>query len=567
MQAKKNRKTNKILPFRRDAGFYYKMADEAIAKSDFVTALRFLFHALSIDKNNIDYRIRLAEVYTMMEQYSVSNNIYFEIYGSDKTATDVFYGIGQNYYYENNIDAALYYLNSFAAATFDEEDIDSAEILRLFEESMEDNDLDDYRLVYPEKPSSPEDTVGIARNLVRQNNFEEAAEVYRAALNSDLQNTHIRNNLAMALSFSKKYKEAEETALSVLDFDADNYFALCSLCLIYNHEGEKQKKEKTLKKLLKYQTDDLAEIFKIATTLCEIGEHQTAVKYLHRIHRAKPYDSNILLLIALAEYNSGNFDASLKFFVKLLRIFENDHMAVFYIKYLKSITSGKITDYPKTLPYSPMLPPDETKKRLQTLAAYCLLPAAELEKKWRGEDLAELCDWAMTLGDDSATVSAARLVGRITAPDALVYLRNQLINTNSDNVLRKEIIKILVSRGETKPIDYLSDDIFTTVVPKAPKALADMPAVFREAFASAFAVLCFVTESFETKLRRAMSAIIKHAVEKGGETVDSLTSASTIAAVLCFKIEAGKLMSKKSFLCDIFETDIKTFNKYLVGLS
>jgi len=57
----------KVLSFERDAAFYYDMAENALAKNDLMTALRALFLTVKQDPRDIDAKIRLAEVYTMME--------------------------------------------------------------------------------------------------------------------------------------------------------------------------------------------------------------------------------------------------------------------------------------------------------------------------------------------------------------------------------------------------------------------------------------------------------------------------------------------------------------------
>jgi tetratricopeptide (TPR) repeat protein len=394
--------------------------------------------------------------------------------------------------------------------------------------------------------------------------FSEAADLYETAVRIDGGNTHAKNHLTLCYYFLKNYKRAGEIALSVLAEDEDNLFALSNYCLVTSAAGKRRKYRQAVEKLLAYETDDMAELFKIASTLCETGEHREGARYLYRIHRVKPYDIHVMMLIAIAEYNSGNLENSLKFFVKCRKLFEDDPISVFFIGYINGIRNGTIKNHEKTLLYGPVLPVSESEKRIKMLTSYLALGTDELVKKWRTGDLKEICEWALYLGDDELAVSVVRLVGRMPACECVDYLRSKLVHIYSGNILGKEIIKILVRRGETRAINYLYDDIFTTVVPKYPKILADMPDVFRDAYALAFAVLCFVTEKFERKLKRVYEAMLKAVSEKEGV---SLVSAPAIAAVLCFKIAAGELMSKKDFLCEVFETDIRTFNRYLAALS
>jgi tetratricopeptide (TPR) repeat protein len=554
------KKNDDILSFEVDANFFCSYAEEAIKKSDFATAIRYLLRAQSLDKNNEDILMRLAECYTLIEQFEYSNNIYFKILSRDEDAVDCLYGLGQNYYYLNNLDASLFYLNAYAADA-EPLDFDEYSSLDLVEAEADDELISKFRLVHPKPKPSARDAIAIAKNLMKQNKFEDAAEMFLAALSVDPNLTFAKNNLCLCYFFLNKYEQAADVANEVLRQDADNVFALCNLATIYNTLGQNAKCREVLSRIITKEPSDITDLYKIATTCCEIEKHDYARDYLLLIHHKKPYDINILFLLAISLYNLRQYKESLKYFVSILKIFEKNHTAKFYVKYLKSIIDGNAAAKPLVLPYSPQLPQAEIEDRIDSLNNFAALPLSKLKAAWNG-GLYELCDWALSLCDYRLSRNVLRLIAKIKDEKSADFMCAQLINVFQSNLIKKEIIRLLVLNGK-KSIVFLIEDALKTIKIKYPDDFKAMPATFRDAYALAASTLAFVTEFFEDKLFKTFKGILK--TINAGEI--AITSSNTLAAVLCYKMSDNELTDKKEFLCQIFDSNIKTFNKYLIKLN
>jgi tetratricopeptide (TPR) repeat protein len=556
------KKNDNILSFDVDANFFCSYAEEAIKKSDFATAIRYLLRAQGLDKNNEDILMRLAECYTLIEQFEYSNNIYFKILSRDEEAVDCLYGLGQNYYYLNNLEASLFYLKAYASDA-EPLDFDEYSSLDLVEAAADDELISKFRLVHPEPKPTTRDAIAIAKNLMKQNKFEDAAEMFLAALSVDPNLIFAKNNLCLCYFFLNRLDEAAAAATEVLRQDADNVFALCNLATIYNTLGQNAKCREVLGRIITNKPDDITDLYKIATTCCEIEKHSYARDYLLLIHHKKPYDINILFLLAISLYNLKQYGESLKYFVSILKIFEKNHTAKFYVKYLKNIIDGVAEAKPLVLPYSPQLPQTEIENRIDSLNTFASLPIGDLKAAWNASGLYELCDWALSLCDCRLSRSVLKLVAKINDGKSADFMRAQLINVFQSNLIKKEIIRLLIFNGQKKEIVFLLEDALKTVKIKYPDDFKALPSALREAYAFAASTLAFVTEFFEDKLLKTFKSVLKNISDNGV----TISSPNTLAAVFCYKMSDDDLPDKKEFLCQIFDTDIKTFNKYLIKLN
>ena len=90
----------KIIPFEKDINRYIRLATMRIENKDYLGALAFLFDGEKVCKNHEFYE-QIARVYSLMEQYEMSNLYWFRyLYYAPKDKVSMCYEeLAINYFY------------------------------------------------------------------------------------------------------------------------------------------------------------------------------------------------------------------------------------------------------------------------------------------------------------------------------------------------------------------------------------------------------------------------------------------------------------------------------------
>jgi len=140
---------NKIIPFEKDINRYIKLATCRIENKDYLGALSMLFDGERICKNYEFYE-KIAKVYSLMEQYEMSNLYWFRYlyYAPKEKASTCYEELAINYFYLDNLWASGYYFHKKISVDgfVSRKDIDP-EIIDFF--SGEEAKKYAFRIVYP----------------------------------------------------------------------------------------------------------------------------------------------------------------------------------------------------------------------------------------------------------------------------------------------------------------------------------------------------------------------------------------------------------------------------------
>jgi tetratricopeptide (TPR) repeat protein len=542
----------KVLPFKKDAGFFYKLSQHSFSKGNVADGVFYLKKAAQCEQFDGAYSLELAKTLSLISQYQQSNMIYLKLLAKGRKVGNCCFGLSQNLYYLNDLEHSLYYLNLYMDKYADDY---IAEEEDEYIEIVEDSDIyEGYSIVYPMEKRDLSSLISHARGYMKKGMFSKAKSLLEKVPRENPDYIYARNNLALCCFFLNDYQLAKKYSEEVLEIDGGNVFALCSLAALYNYAEDAVNCALYLNKIINIKTSDIADLFKIATTLCELKEHALALKYLKTILGIKPYDINIMFLTAIAYYNNKKIKQAKEMFLSIIRLDEKNHAAKYYLKIINQTASDE-RDLIYPLEYICQVPYGEMLNRVKYLKS---CPVKEIREIFRGEgrqSFLELCDWAFTLSDLKLQKTVAERLSAIKDTEAEEFLREKLLDPTVSNVIKRLIVEKFIIRRAQPRYDVCVDYVVKSFNPK-------LTASGNKVFYHAYALCCsklmlYVGGGIENKVFSAYKKIV--AAAKGCENL--FTDKKALAAVIACRSKGGTEKIKKN-MCRIFGADPAAFDCY-----
>lgn len=132
-----------IIPFRRDAKFYFRLSVKYADRHMYSVAYKYLSKAVEMEPGNPDYQFNLAGILAELKDYRKSNSILKNIIENiDPSLTECYFGMGCNYFDMGNIKLAIKYFKKYLASDpmgyFYEEAENALYYLKIYEEEMKE---------------------------------------------------------------------------------------------------------------------------------------------------------------------------------------------------------------------------------------------------------------------------------------------------------------------------------------------------------------------------------------------------------------------------------------------
>lgn len=156
----------------------------------------------------------------------------------------------------------------------------------------------------------------------RQN--AEAKRIFRELLTLGSEKWHgvLVNALGVILFTEGKAKEAEELFRQALDDDMDNAKFLCNLGYALLLQGEYESAQRIYERALKIEPDDVIGLTDYARILEKQGKD--ALEVYERLLKINPEDTNALSGKGMALYQAGKYVAAGNVFIKYLKVNPKD---------------------------------------------------------------------------------------------------------------------------------------------------------------------------------------------------------------------------------------------------
>jgi len=429
---------NKIIPFEKDINRYIKLATCRIENKDYLGALSMLFDGERICKNYEFYE-KIAKVYSLMEQYEMSNLYWFRYlyYAPKEKASTCYEELAINYFYLDNLWASGYYFHKKISVDgfVSRKDIDP-EIIDFF--SGEEAKKYAFRIVYPYDKADYSLELTNAKRFIRAGSFKESIVELEKVPKPCLDEQAL-DDLSVAYLMLDDYKNAEKSARECINRFGDNLNAYCNLSTIFDMQKDSENAEFYYQKALSLYDDKTDDNYKIVGCAIERKDHFIANKCFEKILIDRPYDFTMRFFYALSLINLGDYQKGLEELKKSYLHNPKDFVIEYYINLTKKLLDGSETES-KTLPlpYYKELPKKcqtAYKKKIGELARNPQNVSTQIKKK----ETKQMLTWGLIFGKDALMKECAMILSfcdkKVFKEIALNVMLNPDVNADAKRLL------------------------------------------------------------------------------------------------------------------------------------
>ena len=158
----------------------------------------------------------------------------------------------------------------------------------------------------------------IANQLMRQQNYEQAAAIFSDLLESNPQSFNIYNRLTECLINLKEYDRAIEISQKQIDRDFSTTLTLNRLAELYHIKGDQEQAHKTWDKALKRPIRSLQSYITIARTLRQRREFERSIAVFEKAREAAGNPAMFRQEISNTHLLAGNYDKAVQEMLELI---------------------------------------------------------------------------------------------------------------------------------------------------------------------------------------------------------------------------------------------------------
>ncbi len=436
----------RVLSFQPESGFYHKRAIKSIDKADFTTALKNLRKAIEMEPENLSYRLDLADTYARMGLYERSNLEIQLMFHLKSMPTEALFGMGSNYMAMGDYDQAETMLRAYLKVEPEGEFAGQAEdaldyIADCDYETELDRELDELSMD--------------GKAALDAGDLDHAIECLERALEKDPSMAYVRNNLAVAYYCVGDMDRAWTQLKHVLEQDPLDVHGRCNESMFLLADGKREEAAQAVSKLRLERIEEIDELFKYCLALADLGLDEQLAQALKKIFLSCPYDTSMLYLWGVCQYNMGKYTESLRAFEKLSLTEPGSLLAVWGARMAaQAVRDG--TPSPARLPYTFDLDQEMQAEVQRALDALLAEEPENMAKRLEDRYTQALVRAALA-GTDSQMGQAVLLLGSAAGPVAERLLREILLSPTHSTFFKQMVLETLRTMRAPEPFYSLQD--------------------------------------------------------------------------------------------------------------
>ena len=534
----------KILSFNKDDKFYFKRANDFLAKNQFIPAIRFLNKAIELAENKTlfikcSYYLVLAQAYSSINFYELSNFCYYKALENDIFAQLVFRGLGENFHYLGDNLISKFYLNQ-CVNLLETSQVALSAKTKLAE--IENSERPNFKIIKSEDNLSIDEQNKV-KKLISLGKFSQVINLIKTKNN--FSNPELRAELALAYFFTGETQKGIDL---INQFGNESLTDLCNLMLMYFNVGDINNYNLTREKILNYKTENDEQLFKIGLTLAQTEDYQKAKEYMQNFLQKNPYEWELKFLYAITCINCNQKDTAKNILIDLKTI---DPYSKYTINYYLNICNNNTTNklqYIFNLPLSEYTKVQNKVKEFLTLSNEQLLNAFN-----QNEDLF----YFLANNEETNLIKTIFLkLSLIDDQNLKKFFDYCLLVENLKEKTKNEIVLNLLSQDSAKSVVFVKNKIFTKIV--VPNILATK-ANNQNVFESLQLVLKFIiSEEILMNVNLKRQIILTERIIKQNK-VDPYVLASYIT----FDYLKNKKATSLSKICKYFGITQQEFYKFV----
>lgn len=452
MMTKGKKEKGKILPFTQDGDFYFRRGLSKLDQNNLLDAMAYYRKALSLEPENPEVRLAMAETLTEMFRFEESNRLLFSFFGEkeEDIPSECYYGMGINYIGLRDYGRARDSLEKYADIDPDGDFIyDAYDMLDALEEHAEEITAMD-----------EEDTSHASRALLIREDFDTAIEQLTEHVEENPEDLDAHNSLALAHYCKRDFTKAVELAQHVLSRDRDNIQAHCSLAIFSRGMKDEAGERREGDYLAKVQVEAEEDMNRAAVTLMELGRYGEALPFMRRLFNINPYDTGTTHRLAVCCYMVGEYKQAMYCYDRLLKFDSHDSVALYYRNLCRIAAEGSPKEVHFNFHYE--VPAEEVISRIRRMNKIIAMDRKEFVTPWQEEDteLLMLVYWGIAFSETAIKRAMLQFVAGFADEKAEGILRDFLLQDGQPEKLKREVFAMLKQNGAKEPyLAYIDGEL------------------------------------------------------------------------------------------------------------
>lgn len=490
------------------------------------------------------YSLR-ARIYYKMKQYARSAEEWFKYLTYAKSNSNyakAYNGLGACFYKMEDLSAAGYYFNR--QITADKTAIfEYSSITAEFYSEIISNDKN-YYLAYPYEKADFTRALEKADAYLKINDYHMALDILK-----DVPKTSkFYADALLTKSISKYFISDLVGAISDIEESLKldlNVISLCNaISMFYAIKNEeKLNKYLAILKTLDLKTEE--EIYKGTMVYAEQGDNLTALKYAKKYLKLNPYDTSMLLVYGMINYNLKDYKEAEKSFLDAYKISNGETPLYYY-----NLAIKKNID---VIEYSFDIPSSERLKKVKKIGE--LLNGDLNYKLSLEEEIYKISKYAFSVAYYQMQSSAITLLGEINTPKAVNILKSALLSIQVFDRVKSGIIGFLVAGGFEGELSVVYGNVFKKICLYSADFSGDN--LFLEAYAYAVAKLSPVESDF-LPIKKSAEDVYVRLIASGN--IDKVKDVKSLSAVIYELSSISKIKSRRDF-SKFFNANLKEIKK------
>lgn len=435
-----------------DIEIYTSLSRKHLEKGEFLRALSISFTARKLFPHNLQTLLDIAEIYSAMSLYDLSNKYLFEYLEKAPSSlmTSAYEELATNFFYLDNPWASGYYFHQkLKEDGFINSDGLDEEIAQ-FLEGTEDK-KSQYFVAYPFERADYSSRVKSGKRALAFGDYNAASLIY-SSIPNECRTEEISGDLAISYFLIGQDEKMKEVCKDSISRHGENVTALCNLSNYYRDKGDLEKSEYYYKRALSARKGSEDEPYKIATCAVELMDHIMSKECLEKIVNERPYDDIMNFFLGIAFLNLGEYENAIEVLKKSCRLNPEDDVYSFYAKYAFSLKDGIDDLGVLPLRYQKDYPDKITNRYKRIIREYA---KGNILKKLKQNELERILWWGVNNKSDVINRQSLSIIKTLDKGSAFKLLKRILMTASiPDNVKRKALI-YLITLGYREKVSIL----------------------------------------------------------------------------------------------------------------
>ncbi len=512
-------------------------AMDARDEGEYVKALSFL-HSACARSDDYDILSDIADVYTDMELYELSNKYWFRYMDvAPKEKVSVAYeALALNLYCLDNVIECNYYLHKKLAedGEFSNDRLTEEDVVNFMESLSKEND---YRIVYPAEKADYSVEIKNAKRALAFGDFEGAIKEYEKVQEGAKQYAEAQRDLAVALFLSGETQKGIDSLRALIKNTGGDLCSYCNLASMYKYQDELHKSSLYYNFALSFKPSTVDEHFKLATCALEQNDIEVASENILIVLKERPYELALKNFYGQILINKGEYKKAQAVFTELYTINPDCYHAQFYAKLCEGLQAdGKESKSAKKLlplTFVEAVPEEEFNVRAKKINELAKAGERKRAVALKNPQILETIKWGLSCGSDGVQRASAFLLA-FGDGKCQRLLINELLTPDHDLEYKQLLTFILLKMGRKQKFSMVANNMFATVYPKKLAFDKDLDAeVFSNAYCLCLSKMAFMGKDICTKVAFTADKVYK-AFKDAPLFIDyTAPEVASLIAILC----------------------------------